>query len=118
MGSNILYSTFVVISSISPELLRNLQMAPISRFGSLGPVMELAAYPNCEDTPTAANKDRNTKAFVSWKKTAYLQRFDIVYGGNGKSVDFPKEVCHWSRACSLQVNMRGIQWHPRVQDSV
>jgi hypothetical protein len=25
-----------------------------------------------------------------------------------------REKCHWSHACSLQANMRGIQWHPRV----
>jgi hypothetical protein len=25
-----------------------------------------------------------------------------------------REECHWSHACSLQVNRRRIQWHPRV----
>jgi hypothetical protein len=25
-----------------------------------------------------------------------------------------REECHWSRACSRQANIRGIQWHPRV----
>jgi hypothetical protein len=29
-----------------------------------------------------------------------------------------REECHWSHACSLQANMRGIQWHPRVYISV
>jgi hypothetical protein len=26
-----------------------------------------------------------------------------------------REECHWSHACSIQANMRGVQWHPRVQ---
>jgi hypothetical protein len=30
-----------------------------------------------------------------------------------RGVNF-REECHWSHACSLQANMRGIQWHPRV----
>jgi hypothetical protein len=30
-----------------------------------------------------------------------------------RGVDFLEE-CHWSHACSLQANMRRIQWHPRV----
>jgi hypothetical protein len=30
-----------------------------------------------------------------------------------KGVNF-RDECHWSHACSLQANMRGIQWHPRV----
>jgi hypothetical protein len=30
-----------------------------------------------------------------------------------RGVDF-REECHWAHACSLQANMRGIQWHPRV----
>jgi hypothetical protein len=29
-----------------------------------------------------------------------------------------REECHWSHACSLEANMRGIQWHPRVQNPV
>jgi hypothetical protein len=29
-----------------------------------------------------------------------------------------REECRWSHACSLQANMRGIQWHPRVQNPV
>jgi hypothetical protein len=30
-----------------------------------------------------------------------------------RGVNF-REECHWSHACPLQANMRGIQWHPRV----
>jgi hypothetical protein len=30
-----------------------------------------------------------------------------------RGVNF-REECHWSHTCSLQANMRGIQWHPRV----
>jgi hypothetical protein len=29
-----------------------------------------------------------------------------------------REECHWSHACSLHANMRGIQWHPRAQNPV
>jgi hypothetical protein len=29
-----------------------------------------------------------------------------------------REKCHWSHACSLQANMRVVQWHPRVQNPV
>jgi hypothetical protein len=25
-----------------------------------------------------------------------------------------RDECHWAHACSLQANMRVIQWHPRV----
>jgi hypothetical protein len=46
-----------------------------------------------------------------------LQCLDMIYDNNGKSVD-SRETCHWSHACSLEANMRGIQWHPRVQNPV
>ena len=30
----------------------------------------------------------------------------------------PRDECHSSHACSLQANMSGNQWHPRVQTAV
>ena len=76
--SSMLYSTFVVMSAISDEFDRNRQMAPISRFGSRGPVIEFEAKPRAELIPTAASSDRNTSAFVSWKKTTYLVGDDVT----------------------------------------
>jgi hypothetical protein len=55
-------------------------------------------------TPTAIDAIRNCEPSVFGRN---LQCQPV------RGVD-SREECHWSHACSLQANMRGIQWHPRA----
>jgi hypothetical protein len=42
---------------------------------------------------------------------------DIIYGDNSKSSGRPGEMPLITRMPALQANMRGIQWHPRMQNT-
>jgi hypothetical protein len=93
-------------------LCREIAVAPACRVGEVGlcRVGEVAAATACregvvvESMPFPASRSLGV---------GDLQRFDMIYDGNGKSSGLPRGMPLVTRMEELQANMRGIQWHPR-----
>jgi hypothetical protein len=73
---------------------------------------------NREESGHPRGRTRTNRQDVRCYCLDHLQCLDIIYGDNGKSSGLPRGMPLYTRMAELQANMRGIQWHPRVQNPV
>jgi hypothetical protein len=109
-----LVSTQVILGSNSMPRVENpvqKQKPHVAWKNDIGARIRACTIPPCNDRPAATDAKATRIKLANVRSASVFGR--NLQGKPVRGVNF-REECHLSHACSLQANMRGIQWHPRL----